>query len=161
MVAKHIVLTAALMASIFFSALSHAHAQSKCLTLVCSTDQLTRVTVTPAQLNPEVFQRLQQKVEELATIWGDTILEGDYYADEKVQIDQITELSKNGALVGYYVTYSSQAWDTSTCEFDSDDLSTLESCESGRITEGGFISSDFRDISRDNTAVAEFKKGSR
>jgi hypothetical protein len=139
-----------------------ARAEFVCRTFGCQQDLLTRKALSGqevASLSQVVRNSLQNRAEALSGIWGDTILEGDYYADEDVQIDKIESLYKKDEFVGYRITYSSKAWDTSTCQFDGVDLTTLESCLAGRIQESGFVSADFKRFERDHRALAEFVRG--
>lgn len=140
----------------------NAQAQNTCVRLSCQQDQLDHKSLTQAEIQslPEdVRGSLQNRAEKLANIWSDTILEGDYWADDVVELNKIEELYKGRILVGYRITYSSKAWDTSTCEFDTDDLSTLKACETGLITESGLVTADFQRFERDPKALATFKAG--
>jgi hypothetical protein len=133
----------------------------RCTHFSCQQDQLATRTLTTQEvtsLPADTLSQLQSKAEELASIWSDTILEGDYYAEEKVQLDQVDVLFRSGQLVGYHITYSSTAWDTSTCSFDGNDMSSLNACEKGRIVESGFTTVDFKALERDPKAFASFQK---
>lgn len=147
----------------FFSLLTwNAQAATvRCTHFSCQQDQLASRTLTSQELTAlpsDTRTQLQAKAEELASIWADTILEGDYFADEKVQLDQVEVLFRSGQLVGYHLTYSSKAWDTSTCNFDGSDLSNLKTCDQGRIVESGFTTVDFKALERDPRAFASFQK---
>jgi hypothetical protein len=136
-----------------------AQAQNRCVSLSCQQEQLDRKPLTQSEilsLPEDVRGSLQNRAERLANIWSDTILEGDYWADDIVEMIQVEELFRNSELVGYRITYSSKAWDTSSCEFDSDDLTTLNACETGLIIESGFVTADFRRFERDPKALARF-----
>jgi hypothetical protein len=125
------------------------------------THSQNRIVLSASQLESlpnETKSRLFQSANLLAQIWGDTILEGDYYADSDVRIDQVEKVYLGHAFVGYRITYSSKAWDTSTGAFDMNDLKTLDRCVEGRIVESGFLSSDFASMSRDPEAFATFHR---
>lgn len=116
-------------------------------------------TLTAAEihnLTDETRDRLEVTANEMSQIWGDTILEGDYYSDAEVQVDQIQELTIGPTMIGYRITYSAVAWDTSTCDFQSEDKSTLKKCQSGKIMESGFVSADFSSSFQDSFAPAIF-----
>jgi len=100
-----------------------------------------------AALPAHIQSQLQTAAIELAQIWGDTILEGDYEAAEEVRIDQVERLYLSLAFVAYRISYSSEAFETS-------------SGSRGRIVESGFLSSDFKQISRDAAAFARFIENS-
>ncbi len=68
-------------------------------------------------------QVVQSKLEKIAfaqaQIWGDTILEGDYYAENEISLDEIEGIYRGrGELVAYRITYSAKSWMTAECEFD-------------------------------------------
>lgn len=100
----------------------------------------TEVEALPAH----VLSSLQQVADLLAQIWGDTILEGDYSADDDVSLDSIEVLKLNEGVIGYRITYSSRAFDT------AENIA-------GRILESAFVSGDFKAFSRDSNALAKFE----
>lgn len=113
---------------------------------VAETLKIQRIVLTSEQreaLPLEVRTNLQAAAFNLAQIWGDTILEGDYQAEDEVQLEQVEKLYLSLAFVAYRITYSSVAWDT-------------VSNQKGRIIESGIVSKDFQQISRDSTAFARF-----
>lgn len=123
--------------------------------------QIVKIPLSQQQvesLPAYVREALETAAYELTSIWADTILEGDYYADEKVEIELIEKLYLSQAFMGYRITYSSKAWNTMNCHFDASALSSLEDCEEGRIVESGFVSLDFSELSRDPAAFATFKR---
>ena len=137
--------------TIFALAFQPANAQS--------LGQLKRVELSKSEfaaLPRAIKKQLQESAHDLAQIWGDTILEGDYYAENKVRLDLVEKLIKADKHVGYRITYSSKAWDTSDCDFDSEVQSSLAQCHEGRIVESGFLSLDFGQASQDFAAFAEF-----
>ncbi len=162
--AKPLLLALFLLSQVFL--LGHAKAESQCLTLSCQKAQLNLKVLSTDEMKAlasEVRSRLQQTAESMANIWADTILEGDYFADEPVALDRVEEFkSANDKIIIYRITYSSRAWDTGTCEADpSEDRQSLESCDEGRIVESAFVSSDFKSSERDEENFAHFEKGSR
>lgn len=90
-------------------------------------------------------------------IWGDTILEGDYEADGKTQLDRVERLSVDGRMALYRVTYSERAWDTSQCTpKDASSSQSLEACVEGRIEESTLVSLDLMSWVRDERNFAAF-----
>lgn len=100
--------------------------------------------------------RFEQIAWDQAQIWGDTILEGDYHADGKTRLDSVIELYSEDELVGYKITYSEGAWDTSTCSYNGQNDQALANCTAGRIVESSFVSPDFRTYLADQNQFAEF-----
>lgn len=91
-----------------------------------------------------------------AQIWGDTILEGDYEVDGPVTLDSVRILRVQNKKIGYLITYSQRAWDTSTCAYDGYHHSTLEDCLLGRIVESSYVSLDLKDYFYDEKTSAVF-----
>ena len=96
---------------------------------------------------------------EQAQIWGDTILEGDYVADGKTRLDQITGLYKNDKLIGYLIRYSEMAWNTSSkdCQYHSSEDENLEGCTQGRIIESSYVSLNLVDYFNTEKTYAVFR----
>ena len=133
-------------------------AQSLCPVVACSSTSIRMKTLTAAEaseLPQETRNRLDVAANELSQIWGDTILEGDYYSDEEARVDKIQLLYQDQAFVGYRITYSAKAWDTATCEFRGDKPSLVK-CQVGKIIESGFVSADFSTSFEDAHAPAIF-----
>jgi hypothetical protein len=100
---------------------------------------------------------LTQIASEQAQIWGDTILEGDYEADGKTELDHVDALSLDGRLIAYRLVYSERSWETSVCTFPANrDSSALSRCQEGRIHEASFASPDLSSWTRDPDAFATF-----
>ncbi len=81
---------------------------------VCSRGfSLERAFEVPVlnRLQPDVFSALHEKAFDLAQIWGDTILEGDYAADGKTQLEKVDILRLNDEIVAYRIQYSEGGWD--------------------------------------------------
>lgn len=91
-----------------------------------------------------------------AQIWGDTILEGDYAADGKTQLDAVTVIRSHQQIIGYAFTYSERAWFTGNCYYDSRSPMTLRSCEEGRIRETAFTATDLSHAEVDQNQFADF-----
>jgi hypothetical protein len=94
-------------------------------------------------LSTEVKLSLNKVAFVQAQIWGDTILEGDYYSMGQTQLDEVLALFRNETLIGYKISYSERAWYTGDCDFDNSDEATLKNCSEGRIHESAFVSPDF------------------
>jgi hypothetical protein len=99
---------------------------------------------------------IQKLVKERSNIWGDTILEGDYFSKDQAHLDTVTALFKNKQLFAYAVTYSAKAWYTGDCAFDFKNLKTLVSCQVGRIVESIYISADLEYNFMDENKYAQF-----
>ncbi|MEZ0391106.1 MAG: hypothetical protein ACAH59_02750 [Pseudobdellovibrionaceae bacterium] len=110
-----------------------------------------------AALPVSIRENLHLAAIDLSSIWADTILEGEFFADEKVQIDLIEKLYLSQAFIGYRITYSSRAWDTSSCRLEPHNPSSFEDCQEGRIIESGFVTKDFSESSRDPENFANFQ----
>lgn len=107
-------------------------------------------------ISSEVRVQLKQSAEMLAGIWGDTILEGDFHAEESVRLDDIRKVTDTNGVEYYHITYSAKAWDTSTCVFNYRNLNTLENCAEGRIVESGLVTLDFKKATQDRANRAKF-----
>ncbi len=132
----------------------------ECRTSLCLEHNMNRKTLTESEMAelPSSFREtVQLKAQELASIWADTILEGDFYAEDFVRIDGLEYVYNQNDLIAYRITYSSKAWDLSNCQFDPEDMETLSDCEVGRISEAGFLALDQKLVERDPSARATFK----
>lgn len=94
-----------------------------------------------------------------AQVWGDTILEGDYYSTGRTRLDHVTAFYKNETLVGYKIEYSEKAWYTGDCQFDGN-RDSLKACKEGRIVEGSYVSPDAQTYFSDEERYAEFSSSS-
>ena len=112
-------------------------------------DQSKLAKVTRDTLEKVAFDQAQ--------IWGDTILEGDYVAEGKTQLDRVFAIYENGQFLGYKIRYSEQAWYVGECDYNQDDRSTLKDCTEGRIHESSFVSPDFSTYFRDESDLADFQ----
>ena len=117
------------------------------------------VDLATNQIDAHTRAELEAIALDQAQIWGDTILEGDFAADEAVTLDLVQKVMQSGEFLGYRITYSSMAWDTSGCRaehagYDPD-------CVEGRIVESTFVAPGLNYWFRDDTAFAEFIPGTR
>lgn len=108
------------------------------------------------EIPPHQMAIFQEIATDLAQVWGDTILEGDYHADGNTQIDSILALYKNGEVFAYRIHYFERAWYLGNCDYNSQDPDSLRDCEEGRITEGTYISADFKTFFRDPSHFVDF-----
>ena len=104
---------------------------------------------------------MQQALHEIAhhqsQIWGDTILEGDFFADGKVQIQKVKILSQQNRTVGFQITYFEKAWYTGDCTYHHNRPETLKACRPGHIFEASFVTSDATEAQVDENQFAKFK----
>lgn len=119
-------------------------------------DQKNRVNQLPIKTR----DALKHVATTQAQIWGDTILEGDYYASGRTRLDSVEAFYRNNDLVGYKIRYSEKAWYTGDCDFDGS-RESLKYCKEGRIIEGSFVSSDALTYFSDEEKYAEFSFGEK
>lgn len=100
--------------------------------------------------------RLAAIADDQAQIWGDTILEGDYYAEEEVSLDKVEAILLDSVLIAYRITYSSVAFETSACEISVNRDPATCGCLPGRISESTFVAPNLDSWTRDADAYAEF-----
>lgn len=110
-----------------------------------------------ARLNSDAQTNLKDVAVAQAQVWGDTILEGDYYSDGQTRLDSVRALYDNEQLIGYKISYSERAWYTGECSFDGSDEAALKNCQEGRIQESTYVSPDFATYFRDEDQLADFK----
>lgn len=111
-----------------------------------------------SKLESHTRANLEKAAFDQAQIWADTILEGDYVADGKTQLDSVFAIFENRQLIGYKITYSELAWYVGECDFSYDDRKTLKDCSIGRISESSFVSPDFSIYLNDETDLADFRR---
>ncbi|MFN7728130.1 MAG: hypothetical protein ACK5P7_03125 [Bdellovibrio sp.] len=135
-------------------------AQKTCPKLNCPERALRVVQMSTAEHRAlGTVKRAQLKelgVRLAEDLWGDTILEGPFEHAGRYRLDQVQKLMLHDVLVGYRITYSDKAWDLDTCSYDPSNRRSLETCETGRITESAFVDQDALNIYRDYEAMAEF-----
>lgn len=134
--------------------------QNKCNRISCETPytqtQIYDLENSHNDLPQDAFQKLSEKAVDQAQIWGDTILEGDYYADGKTRLLTVTALYKDNVLVGYHFTYFEKAWFTGSCHVN-DNFNNLEKCQEGRIVEGSYVTKDMTAVTNDIEQYAQFQ----
>lgn len=108
----------------------------------------------------ETHENFRQAASDQAQIWGDTILEGDYYAAGHTRVDAVVAVYKDETLIAYHYLYSEKSWDTSTCEF-SGRRDTLKDCTAGRIAESSYASPDLKTNLTDEDDYADFEEGAQ
>jgi hypothetical protein len=92
---------------------------------------------------------------EQTQIWADTILEGDYVVENDVKIDSVETVQMDGIFLGYRITYSSQAYETSACDAQVN----IAMCTQGRIVESTFAAPELNAWIRDAKHLADFVPG--
>lgn len=107
------------------------------------------------KLSPEIKKRLEYIAKHQAQLWGDTILEGDYFANNDTRLDSVIGLYKDNEFIGYKIEYSETAWWVGDCDFDDSDAS-LESCQKGRIVERSYVTGNGANFFNDQEHYAEF-----
>ena len=143
-------MTARQVAQIYYSAKCDQRCQQGVVVDYYQTKDLFR-------LPTQVYQNLKAVAFDQAQIWGDTILEGDYAADGKTDLDQVLVIKQDAKIVGYAITYSERAWYTGNCAYVSLRPSTLSSCQEGRIHETSFVTPNLNDAQVAQNQFAEFK----
>lgn len=107
-------------------------AYKTCGSLQCASLQMQVHEADDSGLQPlptNVMNGLDDVAFDLAQIWGDTILEGDYEAEESIQLERIEVVHIRGELAGFRITYSAKAFDHANKI-------------SGLIRESGFTTAD-------------------
>lgn len=107
-------------------------------------------------LSPEVLKELNSKAFQQAQIWGDTILEGEYFSEGHTKLLSVTALVKDNQLVGYHFKYSEKAWYVGDCN-PGDQYKDLSKCQVGRIVESSFVANDMTELQNDFESLAEFE----
>lgn len=113
---------------------------------------LGAIDLTTNTIPADVRTRLQAIAEDQAQIWADTILEGDYIAQEEVALDSVETVSANSIFLGYRITYSSLAAETSDCNPEAN----ITACVQGKIVESTFVAPTLDAWIRDAKHLAEF-----
>lgn len=107
------------------------------------------------KLSPGIQRRLESIARHQAQLWGDTILEGDYFAKNDTRLDAVIALYKNNEFIGYKIEYSETAWWVGDCDFEDSEAS-LEGCEKGRIVERSYVTANAANFFNDQEHYAEF-----
>ncbi|GEM_PF-3161725 len=151
----------------FISLLSKA--QDICPDLNCKSSSVQKKLITTSiwrKLSPEIRKQIQTTIKNhYSQIWPDTILEDDYVVKGQSRIDEVSFLiysdekkQISSTIVGYHVTFSVKAYDTSTCDYDPQTPSSLDSCTLGRIQESLFINNGFNIVVTNPYGLASFKE---
>ena len=114
--------------------------------------QLGALDLASNTVPPSVRTQLDKIADEQAQIWADTILEGDYVAENAVSVDTVETVQMNTVFLGYRITYSSVAFDTSDC----DAAANIAACRRGKIVESTFVAPTLDTWVRDENHMAEF-----
>lgn len=126
----------------------------------CSSPYTVKVVKSGA--DEKLDERLEAEAKSAARIWGDTILEGDYYAFGDTRVGRALEISKDGKVIAYHVEYYEEAIDTGSdkCVHDEDQSDQAWAfygeCTLGRIYEAVYVSADFKDREDDYERSATF-----
>lgn len=110
-----------------------------------------KTTLKPTEIG--AFKRIANKQ---AYVWMDTVLEGPYISDGKTVLHSVVALFKNRHLIGYRISYSQNAWNIETCEYDSENEDSLKDCDQGSISESSWVSPALTTYFRDEDAIADF-----
>lgn len=89
-------------------------AYKTCGSLNCASlkMEITDADDSPSRPLPRnVLNGLDDVAFDLAQVWGDTILESDYEAEEAIQLERIEVVHVQGELAGFRITYSAKAFD--------------------------------------------------
>ncbi|MEA9355144.1 hypothetical protein SHI21_02980 [Bacteriovorax sp. PP10] len=76
----------------------------------------------PAAQKATILKKMEAVSEELANIWGDTVLEGPYnlLGDPTLDVESIRVIYKGSELVGFYGTVRADAAFTDSCEYNDE-----------------------------------------
>ncbi|WII72097.1 hypothetical protein QJS83_16670 [Bdellovibrio sp. 22V] len=99
---------------------------------------------------------LQKIAVEQASIWVDTILEGDYISDGNTELTEVIGIFYSNDLIGYKIHYTEKAWYIGECDFDGESDASLSGCAEGVIQETSFVSADFKTYIRNDDEIADF-----
>ncbi|MGE0762834.1 MAG: hypothetical protein AB7N80_06120 [Bdellovibrionales bacterium] len=92
------------------------------------------------------YRQLKQMALDLARVWSDTILEGDYVSIGKTQLDRVVTVKRQGKIVLYYITFSERALQIGSgdCSLNEDKERWEGDCTKGRIIESAVVSPDYK-----------------
>lgn len=107
--------------------------------------------VNPAPMKH--FQILNHRAFELVQVWGDTILESDYLVSGEIRMDAIQAIYYQKNFIAYKIIYSMKSYSLTRCP---QARQNANSCASGRIYEGSFISEDFNHAVIDRNQQAKY-----
>ncbi len=141
----------------------------KCPTLDCAS---SRVQLAPLPANEFATMSkadraaIRLKMLELARdLWPDTILEGPYRVKFNIRLERedIQLLFVDGQKVGFRIGYSDKAWDMDHCSpmTSAESKQDLNECDSGRIFDHGFVTTDLTVAFRDESSFSHFEAESK
>lgn len=108
-------------------------------------------------LPADTLAALSAVAEKQANIWGDTIYEGPYMANDDVELTSIEGIYYRGQLVLYRISYAQSAWATETCDVNwEEDEPSFEECEEGVIQETSLVSLDFKRYEIEGDKYADY-----
>jgi hypothetical protein len=140
-----------------------AHFENACMNGPCQGDYTKKLIYDQKRKFNKLSEKEQARMKSVAVdqaqVWGDTILEGDYFASGRVRLDQVVAFYKADELVGYKIQYSEKAWYTGECQFNGK-RETLKDCQEGRIVEGSYVSPDTQTYFSDEERSAKFSTSS-
>lgn len=129
----------------------------------------SQTTVEQNSFSSNQKVRLGEIIDQEQSIWFDTILEGDYQlgADD-LSIDEISKVyNENNMPVAYRLRFSQDAFDTGSCDYDSEyiyqhpeqtvSVLTEAGCTHGRIVGYTIISLDLQFHVRDDQEIESFQ----
>lgn len=109
-------------------------------------------------LTPQILQRLKAWAVKQGQLWGDTILEGDYYLNAPIRLGRVEAIYRGTLFVAYRITYGAPAWYTGECNFNPETKAGLNQCQAGVIFESSFVSADLTEVANDTSHMATFSK---
>jgi hypothetical protein len=76
----------------------------------------------PAAQKAKIIKKMKAIAEELANIWGDTVLEGPYtqLGNSSLDIESIRVIYKGSKIVGFYGTVRADAASTDSCDYNDE-----------------------------------------
>lgn len=132
-------------------------AQQSCPELNCSDTLQLKDWSESVEVPESLVQRAIQRAKSAAqNHWPDTILEGPYQTDFRIQARSLEVLQQDDQVLGFRVLVSANAWEIESCDFDSRVPSTLNTCPAGEIVEAIFVSADNREAFVDENNYAQF-----
>lgn len=136
------------------------HFANACVNDVCQAPYSIEVVYSQksrrTKLDAQMTDAFKKVAFDQAQVWGDTILEGDYYSGGRTRLDTVKAVYKNDQVVGYKIRYSEKAWYTGECGFDGTSKDSLKNCKLGRIVEESYVSTDLRTYFSDEERQAGF-----
>lgn len=76
----------------------------------------------PVSQKEKIIKKMEVVAEELANIWGDTVLEGPYtqLGNSSLDVDSIRAIFNGSELVGFYATVRADAAFTDSCDYNDE-----------------------------------------